>query len=136
MTASRSARRSARAERTARRRWRSVNGAHRRSRLISVRLRLHGILACPSEIWLLDGEPPLALASARECVALEPFREEGYRRLMRIHAALGDRAEALRVYEACRALLAKELGTDPSPETQAVHQDVRDARSGRAASTA
>ena len=40
-------------------------------------------------------------------------------------AALGNRAEALRVYERCRALLAKELGTDPSPETQTVHREIR-----------
>jgi len=97
------------------------------------RARLHGILvralACLSGIWLLNGEPWLAVGSARECVALEPFREEGYRRLMWAYTAVGDRAEALRVYEACRTLLAKELGTDPSPETQAAYQEVRGPRS-------
>jgi len=40
---------------------------------------------------------------------------------MRAYAAAGNRAEALRVYERCRKLIAKELGADPSPETQAVH---------------
>jgi SARP family transcriptional regulator, regulator of embCAB operon len=93
------------------------------------RARLHAILMraldCLSEIWLLNGEPSLALGATRESVALEPFREEGYRRLMRVHTALGNRAEALRVYESCRALLAKELGTDPSPETQAVYLSLR-----------
>ena len=93
------------------------------------RVRLHGILLraldCLSEIWLLNGEPSLALGAARESVALEPFREAGYRRLMRVHVALGDRAEALRVYERCRVLLANELGTDPSPETQEAYRQVR-----------
>ena len=92
------------------------------------RARLHAVLLraldCLSEIWLLNGEPSLALGAARESVTLEPFREAGYRRLMRVHVALGDRAEALRVYENCRVLLAKELSTDPSPETQAVYQEV------------
>ena len=96
------------------------------------RARLHGILLraldCLSEIWLLNGEPSLALGAARESVALEPFREAGYRRLMRVHVALGERAEALRAYEDCRLLLAKELGIDPSPETQDVYQQVRGAR--------
>lgn len=96
------------------------------------RARLHGILLraldCLSDIWLLNGEPSLALGAARECVALEPFLEAGYRRLMRVHVALGNRAEALRVYESCRALLAKELSTDPSPETQEVYQEVRGLR--------
>ena len=86
------------------------------------RARLHGILLravdCLSEIWLLNGEAALALGAAREGVALEPFREAGYRRLMRIHVELGNRAEALRVYEECRALLAAELGAEPSQETQ------------------
>lgn len=92
------------------------------------RARLHGILVraldCLSKIWFLNGEPSLALGAAREAVQLEPFREAGYRRLMRLHTAIGNRAEALRVYESCRALLKKELDTDPSRETQAVYHEV------------
>lgn len=96
------------------------------------RARLHAILLraleCLADIWLRNGEPSLALGAARESVALEPFREAGYRRLMRLHAALGDRAEAVRVYDACRALLKQELGTAPAPETQRVYREVRDAQ--------
>ena len=92
------------------------------------RARLRGILLraldCLSEIWLLNGEPSLALGAARESVALEPFREAAYRRLMRVHVMLGNHAEALRVYETCRSLFATELGTDPSPETQKVYLDL------------
>lgn len=92
------------------------------------RVRLHSILLraldCLSKIWLLNGEPSLALGAARESVALEPYRETGYQRLMRVHAALGNRAEALRVYESCRLLLAEELGTDPSPETRKVYEEL------------
>ena len=61
---------------------------------------------------------------AKEAVALEPFRESGYRRLMEIHVAAGNRAEALRVYERCRRLLADELGAFPSPETEAIYRDL------------
>lgn len=92
-----------------------------RARLQSILLRA---LDCLSEIWLLNGEPSLALGAARESVALEPYRETGYQRLMRIQATLGNRAEALRVYESCRVLFATELGTDPSPETQKVYEDL------------
>jgi len=92
------------------------------------RVRLHGILVraldCLSEIWLLNGEPSLALATTQESVALEPYRETGHQRLMRVHIALGNRAEALRAYESCRLLLANELGSDPSPETQKVYQEL------------
>src|SRR5213078_970087 len=60
-------------------------------------------------------------------IALAPFRETGYRRLMEAHVAAGDRAEALRVHERCRQLLADELGTYPSPETESVYRDLLDA---------
>lgn len=65
-----------------------------------------------------------AVRSAEEVVRLEPFRESGYRRLMEAHAAAGNPAEALRVYERCRRFLADELGAYPSPETEAVYLDV------------
>ena len=59
---------------------------------------------------------------AEQAIALEPFRETGYRRLMEAHVASGNRAEALRVYERCRRLLADELGTYPSPETESLYR--------------
>ena len=74
---------------------------------------------------MADPEVGRILGATRESVALEPFREEGYRRQRRVHTALGNRAEALRIYERCRAVLVKALGTDPSPETQAVSQALR-----------
>ena len=49
----------------------------------------------------------------QKAVALAPFRERGYRLLMEAHAAAGNRAEALQVYEQCRRLLADELGAYP-----------------------
>jgi pentatricopeptide repeat protein len=57
-------------------------------------------------------------------VELEPFRETGYRLLMRAHTEAGNPAEALRVYERCRRVLADELGTSPSPQTEAVYLDL------------
>jgi DNA-binding SARP family transcriptional activator len=92
------------------------------------RARMHGIhlraLDCLADIRLLNGEGALAVETATEAVSLEPYRETGYQRLMRIHARLGNRAEALRVYEQCRRLLAAELGADPSPETEAVYLEL------------
>jgi DNA-binding SARP family transcriptional activator len=74
--------------------------------------------------WLARGEHVQATLSANELVDLEPFRETSYQRLMRAHAAVGNRAEALRVYERCRRLLSEELGVDPSPPTEAVYLDI------------
>jgi branched-chain amino acid transport system substrate-binding protein len=65
-----------------------------------------------------------AVRHAEEVTRLEPFRESGYRRLMEVHGAAGNPAEALRVYERCRRFLADELGAYPSPETEAVYLDV------------
>jgi pimeloyl-ACP methyl ester carboxylesterase/DNA-binding SARP family transcriptional activator len=58
-----------------------------------------------------------AVGLAQEVIELEPFRETGYRRLMRLHLEAGERAEAVRTYEQCRRVLADELGVDPAPET-------------------
>jgi DNA-binding SARP family transcriptional activator len=88
-----------------------------RTRLRALRIRA---LDCLAEVWLANGEGALAVEAAQATIELEPFRETGYQRLMRAHAARGDRAEALRVYERCRRLLADELGVDPSPQTEAV----------------
>lgn len=92
-----------------------------RSRLRALRVRA---LDCLSELWLANGEGALAVQSVVEAVELDPFRETGYQHLMRAHATLGNRAEALRVYERLRRLLAEELGTDPSPQTEAVFLDL------------
>ena len=81
-------------------------------------------LECLSRASAAHGEPELAIAHAREVVRLEPFRESGYRLLMSLLRARGERAEAVRVYEQCRSLLAEELGVSPSAETAALHRQV------------
>ena len=79
---------------------------------------------CLVEIWLRRDETTLAVAMATDALTIAPFRESAHRRLMRAHAAAGDRAEALRVYERCRTLLRDELGVNPSPETEQVYQEL------------
>ena len=93
----------------------------KRSGLRDVLVRAHECLSEPS-IW--HTEPEYAVKHAKEAVALEPFRETGYQLLMRAHAAVGNRAEALRVYERCRNLLSEELGVPPSSQTEAVYLDI------------
>jgi hypothetical protein len=43
---------------------------------------------------------------------------------MQAHAQRGDRAAALAAFDRCRAALARDLGTDPLPETQALYQAI------------
>ena len=89
---------------------------------------LHEVLVraveCLRDASFAAGDFAEAVRHAEEAVRLEPFRESGYRRLMEAHAAAGNPAEALRVYEQCRRFLANELGAYPSPETESVYLDV------------
>jgi DNA-binding SARP family transcriptional activator len=79
-------------------------------------------LECLSRANAAHGEAELALTHAREVVRLEPFRESGYRLLMTLLDRAGERAEAMRVYERCRRLLADELGVSPSAATATLHR--------------
>ena len=91
----------------------------KRRELADIRSRAVTALA---DACLRTGAGGEAAGWAQQAIELEPFRETGYRLLMEAHAADGNRAEALRVYERCRRLLADELGAYPSPETESVYQ--------------
>jgi peptide/nickel transport system substrate-binding protein len=91
----------------------------KRHELAEVRARAVGVLA---DVWLRSANRREAVKWAEQAIVLEPFREGGYRRLMQAHIAAGDRAEALRTYDRCRRLLADELGTYPSPETESIYR--------------
>ncbi|HSD23076.1 MAG TPA: ABC transporter substrate-binding protein [Solirubrobacterales bacterium] len=88
---------------------------------------LRRALSCLAEASLRSGDAAGAASWAEETIALEPYRETGYRQLMAAHAAAGNRAEALRVYERCRQLLATELGAYPSPETETIYRELLEA---------
>ena len=62
-----------------------------------------------------------ALRYATRAIELEPYREAAYVRLMRIQADVGNRAEALLVYERFRQRLLDDLGVPPGPEAEAAH---------------
>ena len=81
-------------------------------------------LECLHDAALADGDLGEAVRHATEIVELEPFRESSYRALMQAHAAAGNPAEALRVYERCRRFLADELGAYPSAESEATYLEI------------
>lgn len=85
-------------------------------------------LECLATVSQLTGEPSLAIQYTTEVLKLEPFREVAYQQLMRLHAKIGNNAEALRVFEQCRSLLREELGASPSPQTEAVFLTILRAR--------
>jgi YVTN family beta-propeller protein len=97
---------------------------HTRRDLADIRERALTVLA---DACLRSGAAREAAKWAEELIALSPFREAGYRRLMDAHVVAGNRAEALRVYEQCRQLLAEELGAYPSPETDSIYRALLEA---------
>jgi len=104
----------------------------KRRELADIRERALSVLA---DACLRSGDGREAATWAEELIALAPFREAGYRRLMEAHVAAGNRAEALRVYERCRQLLAEELGAYPSPETDAIYRALLEAPQTHAGTT-
>ncbi|WP_110885852.1 ATP-binding protein [Deinococcus yavapaiensis] len=70
------------------------------------------------EALLARGETSEAVELAERWMDADPLAEDAHRALMRAHYDLGDRPAALRAYHRCKMLLRRELGVDPSPETQ------------------
>ncbi len=66
-----------------------------------------------------------ALALQLRLIELDTLHEQQYGQAMRLHAALGERESALRVFERCRTRLAAELGLRPMPQTVALAEAIR-----------
>ena len=76
--------------------------------------RLHALERVAAQ-WCEDGRFTDALSAGRGAVRSEPLRESAHRRVIAVHLAEGNHAEALRQYDGYRRLLAAELGLPPSP---------------------
>jgi DNA-binding SARP family transcriptional activator len=64
---------------------------------------------------LATGRPAEALDAAMAAMTAEPLREGPHRRLIAVHLAEGNLAEAVSAYRSYRDLLADQLGVVPSP---------------------
>ena len=93
-----------------------------------LRRRLEGVylrgleLVAESSLAIGGSEIDTAARAARALVERAPFRETGYRLLMQVLDAQGNRAEALQLYERLRLVLRDELGATPSQRTQDLHR--------------
>lgn len=74
-----------------------------------------------------------ALEFAQQRVRHDPLDEEGYRRLMRLHALAEDRAGALRVYQRCVSTLEAELGVEPDLATREAYARLLESNAHEAA---
>lgn len=93
----------------------------RREHLRQIRVRA---LEVRGRAALANHDPVGAATDAELVVDLEPYRETGHVLLMEAHAAAGNSAQALAVYERLRSRLADELGTSPSPETESAFLEI------------
>jgi DNA-binding SARP family transcriptional activator len=92
-----------------------------RERLDKARRRAAGAEA---EACERRGDLSGAVFFAERLLTLDPYSEEAWRRLMRLHYVAGDRMAALNVFERCRRLLREELDTTPLPETLALARTI------------
>lgn len=98
-----------------------------RRTLEEVRLRA---LDCVAEAGLALGGAEAAAAerAGRALIAAAPFRESGYRYLIRALDVADNAAEAVRVYEEARTLFREELGIAPSESLRELHSKLLERR--------
>ncbi|MHB9032319.1 MAG: ATP-binding protein [Anaerolineae bacterium] len=89
-------------------------------------------LECLANVYEGKREYEQALTHTRHQLALDPWREEAHRQLMRLLASSGQRSTALAQYVTCRRVLAEELDVAPSLETTALYERIRAEQVGSA----
>ncbi len=99
--------------------WSHLPRAHFAERRMNALVVLCELAAQASELGTV-------IDYAQQILELDQLRERAHRHLMRTHYALGQRACALRQYEACARLLQTELGVRPSQLTERLYQAIRD----------
>jgi DNA-binding SARP family transcriptional activator len=68
----------------------------------------------------------LVAACCQEILAIDAYREDAYRQLMRCSGAQGRRADVQRTFHTCQEVLLRELQVQPSFETQRVYRALLD----------
>src|SRR3990172_3125758 len=99
------------------------------------RLAIRG-LAALSRAYEAKGDLAAALDAIDRALASDPLQEDLQRAALRLHYLSGDRAGAIRRYEALRKLLDEEMGVPPMAETRKLYdaiikdtvQEIRDQR--------
>ena len=92
-----------------------------RERLSQMYLAILEKLLCLQES---EGDFQGAIRIAQHLLREDPLQEASYRHLMRLYAASGNRAAAVRVYHNCVAVLERELAVEPGPETRQVYEQL------------
>ena len=90
-------------------------------RLRSKFLRSVGRLA---QYWQEAGQWEKALDCYQKGLEVDHLAEEFYQGLMTCHQHLGQRAEALSVYNRCKRALSQAFGVEPSPKTDGIYRSL------------
>lgn len=94
------------------------------------RRHVHGVylraleLAAQASLGIGEAELVTGERTARTLIEVDPYRESGYRLLMEILAARGNRAQGLLVYDELRRRLHDDLAIAPSEATQTVYRSL------------
>ncbi|MFN8482331.1 MAG: BTAD domain-containing putative transcriptional regulator [Anaerolineae bacterium] len=109
--------------------WLVVEREHWRQRCAEMLERL--LAYCEQTGDYTDG-----ITYAERLVALDPWREEGHRALMRLLALNGERNLALSAYETLRRILAEDLHVEPTGETRRLRDQIASGEIGPSVSPA
>jgi len=71
-----------------------------------------------------QGQLVKGIAYGQRLLAVDSLREQIHRELMLLYMKNGERSLAIQQYEACRRVLANELGITPMSETQSLYEQL------------
>jgi predicted ATPase len=86
------------------------------------------VLARLADLQERDGDRDAAVASLRTLLEHDPADEAAHRDLMRLYALLDRRLPALRQFERLRTVLGRELGVEPSHESEQLYRQILEGR--------
>lgn len=99
--------------------WAAARRQHYRRQALSALHRL-------TQAYLEQGDLGQAERLARRQIAIDNLREGAYRQLFLALARKGERAMALKEYQALRTVLNQELDVEPAPATAAAVEQIRE----------
>ena len=77
-----------------------------------------------AELYLDLGLAELSLDASRRALLSDPLLEQAHRQRMRAYATLRDQPGMTRQYQQCRKTLQKELGLQPTNETERLYEQL------------
>lgn len=82
------------------------------------------ILLQTSENYFNQANYDLALDFCQRALLEDNLLEDAHRLAIRIYAAMGNRAAMVKQYQKCVEVFEREINSPPSPQTQALYQDL------------